>query len=522
MGLSKLKTLYYTIRHLTIVQFSYRIYYMLRSYVYKHPKRIEVKNPKEILTWSPVLYCAPSYVEDDSFTFLNKKISVIDGIDWNYSDYGKLWTYNLNYFDFLSQENIAEETGIKLIRNYIEHENTLKDGLEPYPISLRVINWIKFLGQHKVEDIEINSSIYWYTEVLLKNLEYHILGNHLLENGFALYFASYYFKNEKWLQKATEILKKELDEQTLKDGAHFEQSPMYHKIILSRILDCVYLGVQNNWEKDTLKDTLRGTASIMLSWLSQVTFSNDEIPYVNDSARGITFSSKELFSYASLLKIEWKTVSLSDSGYRMIRKPSYELFVDVGTIAASYQPGHLHSDALQFLLNHNNTSIIVDTGVSTYDKTPLRTQERSTSSHNTVETIDGNQYQVWGGFRVARRSRVTVEEETSTSISAKIKHFTSSIHSRSFTWDDDSISIKDVVNSSDNIGKASFHLHPDVVVSKISGTSIKINDSTITFEGEAITVDIKEYGYAHEYNDIISSSKIIVTFTNHLNSVISL
>jgi hypothetical protein len=522
MDLSKLGTLYHTVKHLTVVQFSYRIYYMLRSYIYKNPERIEVKNPEVTLTWSPILYCAPSYVEQDSFTFLNKQISITDGIDWNYSDYGKLWTYNLNYFDFLSQENSTKETGLSLIRNYIASENYLKDGLEPYPISLRLINWVKFLAQHTIEDVAINTSLHWYTGILLKNLEYHILGNHLLENGFALFFAAYHFKNEQWLQKATEILKKELDEQMLKDGAHFEQSPMYHKIILSRVLDSVYLGAQNNWEKDTLKETLREKASVMLSWLSEVTFSNDEIPYVNDAANGITFSSKELFSYASLLKINWDTIPLSDSGYRMIRKPSYELFIDIGIIAASYQPGHLHADALQFLLNYKDLPLIVDTGVSTYDKTPLRTKERSTSSHNTVETVDGNAYQVWGGFRVARRSTVIVEQDSSSGINAKIKHFKSSVHHRSYAWGDTSISIKDVVHSSDNIGKASFHLHPDVVVSKISESSIKINDSTITFEGEEISLDIEEYGYAQEFNDIISSSKIIITFTKHLNSVISL
>ncbi|WP_299677790.1 alginate lyase family protein [uncultured Dokdonia sp.] len=495
---------------------------MLRSFVYKHPKRIAVKNPEQALIWSPILYCAPSYVENDSFAFLNKKLSITNGIQWNYADYGKLWTYNLNYFDFLSQEDISKDTGLHLIRNYITNENSLKDGLEPYPISLRVINWIKFIGQHEIENLDINTSLDWYTRVLLKHLEYHILGNHLLENGFALYFASYHFKNEKWLKIATTILTKELQEQTLKDGAHFEQSPMYHKIILSRVLDCIYLGTQNDWEKDTLKDTLRTTASKMLSWLSEITFNNGEIPYVNDSAKGITFSSEELFKFARLLKIDWSTVTLNDSGYRMIRKPSYELFLDIGTIAATYQPGHLHADALQFLLNYKNSPVFVDTGVSTYDKTPLRTKERSTSSHNTVETTDGNQYQVWGGFRVAKRSKVTIKEENDSHIIAQLKHFKSSIHHRTYTWDDTHISIKDVVTSKDNKGTASFHLHPDVIVSKISESSVRINDSTINFEGDAIALRIEEYGFAYEYNDIISSSKIIVTFANHLNSVISL
>lgn len=523
MGFSKIRTVYHTIRHLTIIQFFYRVYYVFRSYVYKSPNRDVIKNPNETLLWNPKLYSDASYVENKSFTFLNKEISITKGIDWNYSAYGKLWTYNLNYFDFLSQENITKEAGLELIRNYIDSDTTLKDGLEPYPISLRIINWVKFLAKHEIIDTEINSSLHWYTRILLKNIEYHILGNHVLENGFALYFASYFFKNEEWLQKATSIIKKELHEQILTDGGHFEQSPMYHKIILSRVLDCLYLGMQNNWEKDTLSETFLNKASIMLSWLSQVTFSNGEIPYVNDAAAGITFSSKELFSYASSLELNWDgNLHLNDSGYRMIRKPSYELFIDIGNITASYQPGHLHADALQFLLNHNDQPLVVDTGVSTYDKNALRTKERSTSSHNTVETIRGNQYEVWGGFRVARRSKVIIEKEDHHSINAKIKHFTSGIHYRSYSWDDTTVSIKDRVASSDNIGRASFHFHPDVIVSKISASSFKINDSIISFEGQDITVDIEEYGYAHGYNNIVSSSKIIITFTQYLNSLLSL
>ena len=40
---------------------------------------------------------------------------------------------------------------------------------------------------------------------------------------------------------------------SLNDGAHFELSPMYHKIILSRLLDCIQLIKLNYvWKKDDL------------------------------------------------------------------------------------------------------------------------------------------------------------------------------------------------------------------------------------------------------------------------------
>ena len=66
----------------------------------------------------------------------------------------------------------------------------------------------------------------------MDNIEYHILGNHLLENGFSLFFGAYYFQDEKFYVKAKKILTDELDEQILEDGAHFELSSMYHQIML--------------------------------------------------------------------------------------------------------------------------------------------------------------------------------------------------------------------------------------------------------------------------------------------------
>ncbi|MCK5662355.1 MAG: hypothetical protein KAI17_02665, partial [Thiotrichaceae bacterium] len=42
---------------------------------------------------------ANSYI-DDQFTFLNLSHEFEDVIDWNCPAYGKLWTYNLNYFDY--------------------------------------------------------------------------------------------------------------------------------------------------------------------------------------------------------------------------------------------------------------------------------------------------------------------------------------------------------------------------------------------------------------------------------------
>ena len=134
------------------------------------------------------IYFQDSFFEAQKFVFLNLPHDFTKEIDWNYGGFGKLWTYNLNYFDFLNQENTNTEKVLGLISDYIARESRLKDGLEPYPISLRGINWIKFLSRNGIKEQKIDETLYRHYQILCSNIEYHLLGNHLLENGFSLYF----------------------------------------------------------------------------------------------------------------------------------------------------------------------------------------------------------------------------------------------------------------------------------------------------------------------------------------------
>ena len=109
--------------------------------------------------------------------------------------------------------------------------------------------------------------------------------------------------------------------------------PMYHQIILSRLLDCIQLiKLNNEWKKDEFLLFLEAKASLMVSWLRNVTYSNGEIPMVNDATYDIAPQSNEIFSYAKELGITHQKIPLSDSGYRKIKTKNYELFIDVGNV----------------------------------------------------------------------------------------------------------------------------------------------------------------------------------------------
>jgi len=174
---------------------------------FKYPLSIE-KVGKALTLFSDITKYT-SY-KKGTFNFLNQEKDFVGNINWNYNKYGKLWAYNLNYFDFLLQEDIGKETGYKLINNYIKNLNQNSVGLEPYPISLRGINWIKFISKHNIKN-NIDKSLYNQYDLLGQSLEYHLLGNYLLENGFSLLFGACYFNSLKFFRKAKKIIVQELD-----------------------------------------------------------------------------------------------------------------------------------------------------------------------------------------------------------------------------------------------------------------------------------------------------------------------
>ena len=191
--------------------------------------------------------------DGEDFCFLN----VSDLFhSWNQVNHGMLWAYNINYMDWLGQKGIRIDEIKKWIDIFIDDLPFNKVGLDPYPIALRTINWIKAFTQYpECRNAHRNNSLYSQILLLEQKLEYRLMGNHLLEEAFALYIAAIYFDDDRLYQKASKLLICQLREQILDDGAHYEQSPMYHCIILDRLLDCINWGSHiNNTDIYILRD----------------------------------------------------------------------------------------------------------------------------------------------------------------------------------------------------------------------------------------------------------------------------
>lgn len=481
--------LWNTVRHLKGRQLLFQVFYRVHKPKYKacclSPAAYEAAQRHRLHT-API----PRWHSCDGqdFTFLNLKHKFAG---WNFTDNGMLWAYNQNYFDFINQEEIDTDTACVWIDKFIEELPQNRVGLDPYPIALRTFNWVKFFCQHP-ETVTKERTDCLYSQYLLlqKKLEYHLLGNHLLEDAFSIYAVGIYFQDIALAGTGERLLRKELQEQILPDGAHYEQSPMYHCILLDRLLD-VYNITQATW--------LTPYASKMLGHLERICYHNQTWPFFNDAALGIAPTPEAIKDYAKRLGIDWKAIPLRECGYRYLCNNHMEAFVDVGGITASYQPGHSHADTCNYELRIDGKPFVVDTGISTYDKTARRQYERSTAAHNCVTVNGQDSDEVWGGFRVGRRCRASVLNETQTEIRIAHNGFPKS-YTRTFKMLDDKFVVDDYYE-----GNAISYIH------LAEGADKK----RITIEGATSVEEVTEK-VSVEYNKFLPCQVLKIHFNGHL------
>ena len=498
---SSLSLYWRTIRHLTLRQGVYQVWNRLRS------------RPR--LRWTETVpETVPQVRFPITFSFLNQAVTFTDRIDWNYAANGKLWTYCLNYFEGLTSTN-----GLALIYDFIRQTPTLHDGLEPYPISLRVLNWRAFLLDNDIHDPLIERHLYAQTSLLRSRLEYHLGGNHLLENACALTVMATYFAERAWFKAGSQLLQEQLIEQVLADGGHYERSPVYHQLLTDRLLD-VYAVLHADTRADHLKltDLLRQKLGLMLGWLRAVTFRNGEVPMVNDSAYGVAPDTATILQKAQAMGLLPTPVVLGESGYRMLTTPRLECFVDVGPVGPDHQPGHAHADTFSFVLHIDGTPVVIDPGTSTYQIGKRRAWERSTAAHNTVVIGGQNSSEVWGSFRVGRRANVTLLIDKKNHLSAYHDgyNYLYERHTRSIEFaNNDTIRIKDDFLNKSLMKSCNFHLNPSLhLVNEGSEVSAEYVSICCQSDGNQ-TLKLVSYASAAGFNKLMPAQKLIVDTTNN-------
>lgn len=355
----------------------------------------------------------------ETLRLLNTERRIHNRHDWDREDWPKLWRYNAHYFDDLTAAKTATRLDWQrdFIRRWIaENPPGHGSGWEPYPSSLRIVNWIKWALAGNHLDQTTRDSLAVQTRWLRGRLEIHLLGNHLWANAKALIFAGAYFEGEeaaRWRDKGLALLRRELTEQILPDGGHFERSPMYHAIALEDLLDLVQLAHRYP-SLLAGRDVARwgSVARRMMRWLRVMTHPDGEIAFFNDAAFGIAPNHAAQTAYAALLGVAADSTPLAaieplpESGYVRLAAGAAVLIADVGSVGPSYLPGHAHAGTLSFELSLHNRRVLVNGGTSTYAAGSERLRQRGTAAHNTLLIDQLDSSEVWSSFRVARRARV--------------------------------------------------------------------------------------------------------------------
>jgi uncharacterized heparinase superfamily protein len=520
--------LFQTLRHLRPRQIAYQLYYRFNGRMQQRGARPRVPGKVVESIFLPPLAKIPRLTANAlpprlsgpaNFRFLNLPVSfpAPATIDWNYAANGKLWTYNLNYFEYLRQPGLDPEAGEDLIASWITNEATHADGWEPYPISLRLVNWLQFyrsIAQRPTAGVV--ASLRRQYLALHRKREFHLGGNHLLENAIALSMTARFFDDSPGRQSADALLIAELKEQYLPDGAHFELSVMYHLILLWRQLDLLSF-LQPD---DPLAANLTKTLTAQLGWAASLITPDGHYPHFNDSTDGIAPDWAAVRAYATALGLKWEAAPTAGmpSGYRYLSTGRLDLWVDVAAIGPDYIPGHAHADNLTFVLHVDGDPLIIDPATSTYEKNERRAWERSTRAHNTVTPTNGkNSSDVWGGFRVGTRARTTILRDQARQLTASHNGYAGTRHSRGFDLVDGPLRLVDTLEGTETRGIARLHFAPGVSPT-LEDQEVLAGPLRIRLEN-AEDVQLRTYEAAAGFNALEEAWYLEVTFVKRLATV---
>lgn len=409
---------FHTLRHLRPVQWYGRLWQKLAAYlpVPPRPLRVDIDAPEETWHVPPVRH--PVWLGGHRLGLLGAIVETDHPRVWAGEGLSALQRYNLHYFEELGGELTPEAMAYyrPVIADWIAgNPPAVGVGWSAYPLSRRVVNWIKADLSHRLLDQIARASLYQQVGYLLPRLEIHLQGNHLWCNAKALVFAGLYFGARRhdpeplrWFRKGMALLIREFREQVRTDGSHYEQTAMYQALAVEDLLDLI--NVLSAYQEDVPAEWWRGLRD-MLRFNRAFVHADGAPVGFNDAVAGIAPSADELAAYADRLRPGMSSASgaagvFPDAGWARMAEGAWTVFFDAGPIGPDHLPAHAHADSLTIEIDWSGTRLLVDTGSGEYGSGAARQQQRGTRAHNTV-LIDGvDSSEVWGGFRVARRARI--------------------------------------------------------------------------------------------------------------------
>ena len=521
----------HTLRYLRPVQVFGRLWY-------------QAQRPRPDLRPAPALrqlaatYVGPiaptvSLLAADRVCLLNVERSCIGPADWQPAEASRLWIYHLHYCDDLNAQ--AAPARVAWHRAWLErwvrdNPPTVGPGWEPYPLSRRIVNWVKWALRGNELPHACRESLAVQARWLGVRLEQHILGNHLFANAVALLHAGLFFEGaeaQALYRRGLAILNRELPEQVLADGAHFELSPMYHALVLADLLDLVNLhrayavGLPASWP---------GVIARMQRWLEVLTHPDGEIAFFNDAAFGAAPTAAQTAAYATRLHLPSPDAAaraltaLEPSGYLRAQSGAAVLLCDCAAVGPDHLPAHAHADTLSCELSLHGRRVLVNSGVSRYGADAERLRQRGTPAHNTVVLDSQDSSEVWGGFRTARRARVFRRGAHATDVALEIEAAHDGYrrlrgrneHYRHWRLEPHALTVQDRISGPFKSAQAFWHLHPAIdVETAAAGYRLRAADLPsavqMQFSGAA-SVEMRPGSWHPEFGIARANRCLVVTF----------
>lgn len=354
-----------------------------------------------------------------------------------------LWRFNLHYMEYLLPLARAGELDAAkmLVRSWIDGNPRGCDGTgwDPYTISMRVVNWLAFLGE-AADDLADDSAFRSAMDASLveqyvhlsRHLEHDLLANHYLEDLKALVILACYFGDGATLDLALSELEAQVAEQVLSDGAHFELSPMYQKIVFEDLLRvCVCLR-----ECGRRSGAIESVLKPMCDFVYSMERGANRTPLFNDSGDNVAKSAASLLACAKErfgVEPEYRA-SFPDAGYRLLVGDCggrrIKVVLDAGTPGPACACGHAHCDMLSMEVFVDGEPWVVNSGTYAYQDSS-RLDWKRTAAHSTVQVEGVEQSECWAPFRMARMAEPLGLEESDGRVVARVRDCAGNVLRRS-------------------------------------------------------------------------------------------
>lgn len=312
-------------------------------------------------------------------------------------------------------------------------------------VAIRAVNWTLGLGLilrcSKLQEefwFKAYAALFDHGVFIFDNFEntYEVTSNHYLSNVVGLFYIASLFwelpQGRKWDEYCRYSIEEEITKQVLDDGADFESSVPYHRLVLELFLGAARLAAFRNTPfSQSYHDKLRKMTELLLGVMRP----DGLMPVVGDADDGrlhiftkyggwnpqdgrhilapaaMFLGESDWLKYTGedgLWEAAWWGFDITqippaneslphvvrlfpDAGLAVYRNGGYYLLITNSVVGTKGFGNHKHNDQLSFEYYAEATPLIVDPGSYVYTSDPeARNLFRSTGYHNTVR-IDGEE-----------------------------------------------------------------------------------------------------------------------------------